>query len=203
MIVRLPEKTIEICREFANKRTDDSLKLYTMRGELKKQKIFADIFYGALAEYAVHVALEGSTAPDLRILPKAQKSFQQDITFNGLTIHVKSQGEASAKKYGLSWVFQKQDPLITKPTGTDVLALCMVLDDLSVDIRGFIPANSNVLHGNFKQLKVFQYRSTKLALYWDDFIDKLMNSEALNEFSQRNNQESEQSIEITARAGES
>lgn len=187
--VKLSQEIKDKCRAFAEARAADSLKLYTIRGEARRQKIFADIFYGALAEYAVHFMLPGSTPPDLELYAPRQKSYKADLAWNGLDVHVKSQGEQSAKAYGLSWIFQKTDPLLTQPTKSDILALCLILDNLDVEVRGFVLACNPGLSGAFSDLRVSQYKYTKLALYFSHVKEYMLSEEELNEFGSRSQKE--------------
>lgn len=167
MIVKLDKETVQKCRDFANKRAADSSNLYRARGELSKQKIFADIFYGTLAEFAVASMLENCTQPDLTIYETRNKSFSKDLKWNGLNLHVKSQGENAAARYGLSWVFQVQDSLVTAPSTEDYIVACTVLPGLDVQINGIIPAKLI----SWKPLRVPSYQGTKIALYWADHLD--------------------------------
>lgn len=190
MKVKLNKDQMRQCEDFALVRTNDSLSTYQFRGELRRQKIYADILYGTIAEFAVHTVLPGSTAPDLTIYDTAQKSFAKDLVYNGLNIHVKSQGYESAQRYGLSWIFQRTDPVLSRPSNRDVLALCCVESDHSVTISGFIPAKQ----AQFKDLKVSQYRNTKLALYNSDVLGYALNVEELNEYNQTKVQDMQDQI---------
>lgn len=165
--IRLSADIIDKCRDFANKRTDKSLALYKQRGELNRQKIFADIFHGTLAEFAVSHFLSGCSQPDLNIYDVPQKSYSKDLKFKDINIHVKSQALKASARYGLSWVFQKYDPLVLKPTKQDYLALTCVLPDLTVQINGIMPARSSI----FKPLKIESYASSKTALYLTDALE--------------------------------
>lgn len=173
MIVKLPADIVEKCREFAFKRADDSLALYKHRGEARRQKIFADIFYGTLAEFAVFLSLRpGSCSePSLDLLEVKKKSFEPDLVYGKYRLHIKSQAEEQSEKYGLSWCFQRQDPLLIKPGDYDLIGLCTVLPDLSVQIQGFVLALG--VKGRYKPLRVAQYTRTKLALYYLDVQDNI------------------------------
>ena len=164
--VKLSQEVIDSCMEFVDTRTKDSAALYGSRGEARNTKIYKDILYGVLAEFAISSLLANCSKPDLTIYTKKQKSYAKDLEWNGLHLHVKSQGAVSAKRYGLSWIFQRTDPVVSKPAQTDILALCCVQDDLTVDVYGFL----NASQAQFKELKVFQYRNSKTALYFEDIL---------------------------------
>jgi hypothetical protein len=169
MVIKLSRSEIEKCRDFANTRTDQSLSLYQFRGEHRRQKIFADIFYGTLAECAISNILPNCSKPDLEIYTVDKKSFSKDLKFKDLNIHVKSQGVDSANAYGISWIFQRQDPLLTSPSEKDIFALALVYPHLEIKVLGFLKSTE----AKFDELKVERYRGTKKALYFDLIKHKL------------------------------
>lgn len=182
--VKLPDEVMERCKEFAKIRAEGSAKVYQFRGEANRQKIYSDILLGTLSEFAVASVLPNCTEPDLTIYEKKDKSYAKDLMFGPYHVHVKSQGETSAKRYGLSWVFQKTDPLVRSPQKHDLLALCCVNNDLTVEIIGIVPASKAV----FKDLKVYQYRGTKTALYRQD-IENVMTLEEVYELGKEKTEE--------------
>jgi len=181
--IKLDKEVIESCRVFANKRTEDSLKLYQFRGEHRRQKIFSDIFQGTLAEFAVQKALSEiapMSAPDLTIYDAKDKSYSKDLEFNGIHIHVKSQSIDSSKRYGISWVFQLRDSLLESSDPNAVLALCLIHGHLEVKVLGYLKAKDAC----FKDLKIRHYGKTKKAVYFEDVKDYIMNEEELYEYSE-------------------
>ena len=50
--------------------------------------------------------------PDFNIYSTGKKSFAADLSDGNLHFHIKGQTKDSAKKYSISWLFQKEDPLL-------------------------------------------------------------------------------------------
>lgn len=195
--IKLDSAIKEKCRAFANKRTDDSLSLYQFRGEARRQKIFADIFYGVLAEHAVGSLLLDN--PDLNLYEVEKKSFSSDLKYKNLNVHVKSQGQESANAYGISFVFQRQDPLLVSPKAEDVIAMCVVLDNLDVKVLGFLEAKK----AQFDELKISRYRGTKKAIYFSLIRENIINLEGVNELSESIKKETTGNREINSEASAS
>jgi len=101
---------------------------YAKRNQRIRGKLIIDIYNGKLAEYQVFNTLKlkgkNPSPPDIMIYDKREKSFDADITCGLIQVHVKScQGDSP---FGNSWVFQPYDSLVSKPTETDYLALCVL-----------------------------------------------------------------------------
>lgn len=169
---------LKTCEEFADRRMKDSEALYKSRGELSVAKIRKDITNGAIAEYAAHQYLQTlgitTTKPDLEIYEGRRKSFSADLTADGKTFHVKSQTKESADKYGLSWLFQEQDKIITLPGENSFLVLCMV-DGTDVHIKAII--NEVVLSEAdiVSKPKIGRYAFSKKAIYFADLEKSNLN----------------------------
>lgn len=102
------------CLLFASYSVATSINEYKKRNQLDVKKIELDIYNGKLAEFMVYNYLVSKgrilASPDLNIYQKYQKSYDSDLCVNGVKIHVKS--HVSNKLYPVSWLFQKNDPLI-------------------------------------------------------------------------------------------
>lgn len=173
LIIELTEKALKLSRDFADKVVGTNIEAYKRRGQSNLRAITEQIYGGKLAEFAVASVLKDCTEPDVEIYDKKKKSFSADLIWNEKQIHVKSQTRESAKKYGTSWSFQKQDRLIKQPTPEDLLALCVL--DLSLNtvcLWGVFPATLAV--PILKEPVVYQLRNTKSVLYWDDLREVVM-----------------------------
>ncbi|MEM8639289.1 MAG: hypothetical protein AAGG51_10800 [Cyanobacteria bacterium P01_G01_bin.54] len=86
-------------------------------------KIRQDHWVSKVGEEAVkQVFLEfdqSVTGPDYRIYPTAQKSWAADLRVANIALAVKTQTQANAERYGLSWTFQagtqRCDPILNQP----------------------------------------------------------------------------------------
>lgn len=161
-------------KKFAEDRITISSNLYKWRGEQSQNKMVEDIIVGTLGEYAVQNYLSKElgrpcTRPDLKIYDKRNKSYSADLTSGDLKIHVKSQSCKSVKRYGLSWLFQRKDKLVSEPKDNEYIAFCSVdSDTYEVTIVGFVhPAHLKELE-LWGECKVPMYRKTKVALYLEE-----------------------------------
>lgn len=174
MIILIDEETAFECENFAIKRAEGSGKLYGQRGEPRHDKIIDDIRIGAMAEIAAYRAVKDKVKelsfPDFKIYDKKNKSFDADLTGEGVRFHVKSQSLESAKKYGSSWLFQKRDKLLNAPGGDEFFIFCIVTG-LEVEIKGIVSVSELVMKDLVKEPKVWRYRNTKRAIYLHDVIN--------------------------------
>lgn len=156
----------------------DSEALYRSRGELSVAKIRKDITNGAIAEYAAYEYLKSiginTTAPDLAVYEGRRKSFSADLTAGGKTFHVKSQTKESADKYGLSWLFQEQDKIITLPGENSYLVLCLV-DGTDVHIKAIINEVELSEADVVSKPKIGRYAISKKAIYFADLEKSNLN----------------------------
>lgn len=173
--IKLPNKyQIEIAN-FAEKCYRTNKAEYKRRGQDNPQKVKQDIYQGKVSEYAVYVMYSekdgcSCSKPDINIYKSKKKSFSADLIissngkeFNG---HVKSQLKAQAQKFGVSWMFQKYDPLVVNPIPTDYIIPTILLS-LNL-IRIYQPIKAINLVGKYGKPKVHQIRHTKVALYGKD-----------------------------------
>lgn len=175
MIINLDQNLINKCEDFAIKRIKGSADVYRYRGENNRSKMVEDVIIGTLGEWAVYEHLKSLshdvTEPDMKIYEKRRKSFAADLSVDEVTIHVKSQGTKSAKRYGNSWLLQRHDKVVTSPEKHDMFAFVNVnLEDKKAEILGYCWAK-NILYG---ECKVPRYRNTKVAVYLKDLEDLLI-----------------------------
>jgi hypothetical protein len=177
MLITLDDDIQRICSEFANKVVSTNIDKYAERNQTDIQKIINDIYVGKVAEYAVYKLLvsrgKSVKEPDVEVYSAKKKSFSADLTDGTLQFHVKCMKKEAAERYGLSWSFQMEDPLIRRPNESDVLVLCEYDND-NIDIKAFIKANKVTSIYTKPFLKKLEY--IKKVLMWDD-VYKLMKGE--------------------------
>lgn len=118
----------KLCLEFAHLIYNSNKQEYARRNQSNKEKVINDIANGKYAECLVFDFLlsnkkkEDHIAPvDFMLYPKEHKSYDADIKFNDIQIHVKSC--LSSSNYPASWVFQPNDQLTISPSDKDYIAL--------------------------------------------------------------------------------
>lgn len=161
------EYQVKQCELFTEYVYETSEKMYKSRGSSKADKIKLDIYNGKIAECCVFNYLEGegfkTTPPDFAIYPKKRKNFDADLVSGDMRFHIKSCMKSS--KYPNSWLFQKNDPLITCNLTDDYLILCVMNDD-STGFAYSVKYNSELL----SEPVVFQLRSSKVAIYEENIL---------------------------------
>ena len=158
---RPSESIISQCFEFAKSSSVTSLDEYARRNQNAGDKIIQDIYYGKVAEFMVsNMLLEHGrqpSTPDLEIYQARQKSYDADLTCNGVAIHVKS--HMYSGYYPVSWVFQKRDRL-TQGGSKDYLAL-VVMDERFSGHCYLLQANGV----KFEPPKKESLRANKVCIY--------------------------------------
>lgn len=174
MKIKLNLENYNKCLEFADLRTADSEKLYKSRGEKNSKKIYEDILNGVLAEWACHDYLSKLvpelSEPDMQIYEKRKKSFSPDLSSGNFKFHIKSQSKASADRYGASWLFQKTDKLFQRGAKDEFLVFAIVHQD-HVEFLGGVSISDLVEKNLLAEPKVYQYRFSKVAIYFQDLIN--------------------------------
>lgn len=160
--------------DFANKRIEGSAALYKYRGESKTSKMKEDCIYGCLGEWGVYKFLRSKgievSKPDMKIYTTRRKSYDADLKTSKSKVHVKSQGEESANKYGHSWLLQRSDKVVKEPKNNDYFAFTKVCGK-EVEILGFVKASDLADFDLYGECKVPFFRKTKVALYLDDISE--------------------------------
>lgn len=167
--VTVPDILVKLCWQFADKVIDTNLDKYASRNQFSKSKIRADIAYGKIGEWGAYLILSEDNPllsfPDMQVY-NSGKTFDSDLHDNVNRYHIKTQTEYSAKTYGNSWLFQKEDPLFKHATINDIV-LGLQIDDVynKVSVKIMSP---------FKDLKFSAPKlaklNTKLALYLEDNV---------------------------------
>ena len=143
MHINLSDEEVSKCKKFAHDVVGTNIDKYRERNQTDVDKIIDDIFVGKLAEYASFKLLtsrgKNVQEPDTQIYSVRKKSFSADLTDGINQYHVKCMKKSTAERFGLSWSFQIEDKLVTRPTDNDVLILCEI-DGINVDIKTIIKA---------------------------------------------------------------
>lgn len=152
------------CVQFAVNTLETNYTHYQKRGQFNVSKMLNDITQGKLAEVAVYYWLQSRgnkpQEPDFTRLHANQKSYDADIFCNGKKLHVKSMSKYRANKYGCSFLFQKNDPLVINPSPTDYIIFCTI-DDLTVQILTFKQASEV----EFKEPVKEELKANKMCVY--------------------------------------
>jgi len=176
-------------RKFANDRKEADTALYERRGGFKIE----DIISGAMAELAVYRVLKEKGVevgfPDFKLYEKGQKSYAADLSDGLHYFHVKGQTLESKKRYGASWLLQRNDPLVNQPERLNYIVPCTVdINTGRVEIYGILSALSLVQNHCIGECKVPWFQKTKVALYLDH-IEPLFSTAArwgfLRKFKER------------------
>ena len=169
MRIRLNEIT-----DYQNKQCDlfskysalSSFPEYKKRNQYNKDKIINDIYIGKSAEFLVYNFLISKqkqlAPPDLTIYKKHKKSYDADLRLKDVNIHVKSHKVNG--NFPISWVFQKNDPLLLQRKDNDYLAL--VVMDKGVN-NMYLKKIKDVV---FKEPVKESLRKTKLCVYESDLL---------------------------------
>lgn len=86
---------------------------YSDTNQRQQDKVRLDHFASKLGEEAVYAVLSEfgtATQPDYSIYKAEQKSWDDDLQFEGTGIAVKTMLRTAANRYSLSWVFQASNP---------------------------------------------------------------------------------------------
>ena len=141
--------------EFASKIDTDH---YAVRnGQTNAQKRTIDQMVGKAAEFGAYYTLKDRCpdlpAPDCAIYNTPQKSWKVDLG----SIGVKGQDVRQAKKYGLSWVFERTD------RGKPAYVVFVAVDVEDKSYRVVKVAKYEDI--KFSEMKIQYLRKTKIAVY--------------------------------------
>ena len=124
-----------LCHQYAKDELASTWEQKNKRNQFNKDAMIHQTTCGKIAEWACTLFFTDKPCtisdPDMKIYDKYQKSFDADLTVDGLDLHVKSQSTESAKRFGTSWMFQyngrgggHRDPLLGYANG--LVAFCVV-----------------------------------------------------------------------------
>jgi hypothetical protein len=164
------------CELFSNYSVSSSLDEYEKRNQFNKDKIINDIYNGKKAEFLVYNLLisrkKELNSPDLNIYEKYNKSYDADLVLNSydaesvlkaLNIHVKSHNVNGI--FPISWVFQKNDPLLTEQKDNNFLALVVMNEEINYMYM------KKISEVDFKPPLKESLRMTKVCVYEADLKD--------------------------------
>lgn len=168
--IELDSTEMEMCRNFADACVHTNIDCYKKRNQYNLDKIKKDIEEGKRAEIAVYLAIRGKLGvickrPDFKIYNKRGKDYSADLQTQHYNIHVKSTREPNVKK--MSWVFQKNDPLVLNPELNDIIYFTKV-DGYRVQI--IHKAFAHKLLYNYKPPRIQSLEETKTCLYATDIL---------------------------------
>jgi hypothetical protein len=171
VLIKLTDKEVGRCRQFAKKQLGTSQGTYAKRGQFFKGVIERQITEGKIAEIAAYKFLRKKkfdvSEPDFNIYKGRQKSYAADLTDNTLNWHCKTQSKASAETHGTSWLFQKTDPIVTDPQPNDFLILTTVAGNL-VEVAGIIAAVTIKEEKLYRKPNLERLQGTKTCIYLTD-----------------------------------
>lgn len=174
--IKLSKSDLNAAQDFTDRRASQGSNLYKRRGGFKQ----VDILCGALGElaafkYLTEEAGRRVSKPDFSIHEIKSKSFNADLTDStGNLYHVKSQTIESVERYGKSYLFQKSDPLFTRPAENEYLVLVVIdVNNLTAEIYGCMRAIDVITSGGIGEPVVPHLRETKCAIYVDDLVKLL------------------------------
>lgn len=147
------------------------------RNQSNEARMLQQKITGTCFEFALYNMLNqfGSvTEPDITIWDKSKKNFSKDMMFEGPTgnqlyIHAKSQELSTIRSYDyISYAFQMQDKIVTKPRENDYI-LCGLVED-NYNHRLIIKINANKVVGLYGEPKMEKLRGDKKFLYLKDVV---------------------------------
>ena len=145
--IALKQGDVQKAKDFAAARRDqkESMSNYAKKGSTNADRVEYCCYIGALAEMAIYKFFKKLgvkvKAPDFSIYAVKDKSFSADLPDNnGNMFHCKGQSPESKARYGIGWVFDKNDdPLFRNYTNKDYVVLtCVDHKNLEVQIHGVI-----------------------------------------------------------------
>ena len=174
------DKSWHRCRTYAEDEFETVKKTRAQRGQTNPVRIKHQTAVGKMGELCAcdHLRKLGFevTDPDFTIYSGRKKSWESDMFLilptGKFKVACKAQDEASAKRYGRSWIFQKggmgyghTDPVIQSGESLSVF-VSVNLEAKMAEVRG--PFRMCHLRPLFKPPRLENLRFSKVALYWED-----------------------------------
>lgn len=170
----------DACNVFAHEEIQTTEHMRNLRGQFNRAKMIKDNRIGKIGEWGVTWAFWKNeidcSEPDMKIYSSSNKSFDADLTYNGIDLHVKSQCAEAARRWNASWVFQKGgmgrghvDPILHSGDGEAIFAL---VDEPRKQVEVYGPIDLNVLRENLREPRLEHLKKTKACLYLEDFTIK-------------------------------
>lgn len=176
------------CQFFAENCVKTNIDQYKKRNQHNLERIIEQIKTGKIAEFAsyIHFKKFGETThPDLSIYSACEKSFDTDLFFENHVLHrlhVKSQKKSESRRYGTSWVFQIEDPIMKNYESLDDIMVFSVVNDnyREVEIKVIQKVSDLFKDVAFKEMKLEYLRNSKKAIYFDDIKETYGEANIIN-----------------------
>lgn len=167
MLIKLDKSIIESCEAFAEACAVTN-KYYASRGQSNLEKIKNDIKVGKMGEWAAYQLLIDKgyevAKPDHEIYTGSRKSHSADLEGSGFKFSVKTQTLDSVRKYGMSWLMEKNSIPKFKE---HFFILCLQISDNEILIQNLVPFADMTKNVGAPRLS---YLNTKAAFYYNDII---------------------------------
>ena len=155
------------CVLFSRFSVYSSLDEYSRSNQKNKEKIVSDIYNGKKAEFMVYnFFLHKSydlNSPDVNIYHKFMKSYDADLILTNVKLHVKS--HKINTNFPVSWLFQKNDPLLTTTDENNFLSLVVIgLDESYMYLK-------RISEVEFKEPMKESLKDTKVCVYEKDLLN--------------------------------
>lgn len=168
MFVKFTQQEIEKCQEFANK---IDTRFYATRNQSNNDKRIKDQIFGKLGEIATFNSFKDKgielTEPDFNIYGKNKKSWDFDLKGKDLNLHVKSQSISQSKKYGESWMFERNDRHVFKDISENDYVCFVIIDQDNkiAEIKAIVKLTDLHKYNLFEKPKL-SYLTSKSAVYF-------------------------------------
>jgi hypothetical protein len=179
-VIKLEDDIIKKINQFAE---SINTGFYSSRNQGNNDKRITDQKCGKFGEYGVFFYLKSKninvSEPDCKIYKVREKSWSPDLKIidTDTNIHVKSQSIQSGKRYGVSWVFQKNDKHVFNTDSNNQYVSFVSVDLIKneCDIKSIVKLD--ILHNEnlFKAPKLDYLKKNKCAIYYNDIKNKLFN----------------------------
>jgi hypothetical protein len=173
MIISIKYQEVDKCKSFANRVVKTNFDCYRNRNQTNLDKIIDDITVGKIAEVASVKLMDARgiqhSGIDFHVYGKNGKSYDPDIygwsERYDWKFHVKCMKRENAEKFGLSWTFQMEDPLVSDPDRNDYIIFSEMVDYNTIDIKTVVRANT--LFNCWSEPKINKLVGIKKVIYWD------------------------------------
>lgn len=172
----VPDDILLKIKNFATEVATTTFNKHKNRGATDLNKSILDHFNGTLAEYVVYFTLKEKgfdcSEPDIVIYGGMSKSFKSDLFVKtspdtGFDLHVKSVTKLQASKTGISWLFQKEDPLLKPPFNGQIITFVMIENEKSGKILKMVAAK-DIFPVKLKEPLYERFKHSKYAIYFND-----------------------------------
>ena len=168
------------CRLYAENEFDTVKKTRAQRGQTNPKRIKHQTAVGKMGELIACDWLRekgyNCSDPDFTIYSGRKKSWESDMhilsSHGKFKVACKAQDEVSARKYGRSWIFQKNgqgyghtDPVIQSGESLSVF-VSLDLENQKAEVMG--PFRMCDMRPLFKEPRLKSMKYSKVALYWED-----------------------------------